>query len=59
MQEEIKSIIKEYMTNKKANEILRINKKQECRSFHEIDEWNGNKVFVYNKISASAIELWE
>jgi hypothetical protein len=54
-----KMILKEYRTDKRANEVSGTDRKQECRWFNEMDEWNSSRASVHNQIPASATEIFE
>ena len=51
-----KNILAEYRNDKRANEILGSDRKQECRWFDEIDTWNSKRASVHNQIRTSAQE---
>jgi hypothetical protein len=46
--------LKEYRTNKRANEIFGNDRKQECKWFLEMNQWHGSMASVQNQIPASA-----
>ncbi len=47
------------MTNKRAKEVARTDRKQECRWCLEMDEWNGKRMSVQTQISTNDIESLE
>lgn len=51
------NMIKEYGIEKRANEVERYDRKQQCRWFHKMDEWYGNTTIVQNQIPASATKF--
>ena len=51
-----KTILADYRNDKRANEILGTDRKQECRWFDEMDIWNSTRASVHNQIPASAME---
>ena len=53
-----KIILNEYRTDKIANEISSSDRKQECKSFTQMDQWHGSRASVHNDIPASATESW-
>ena len=53
-----KTILNEYKTDKRANEISGSDRKQECKWFTEMDQWHGSRASVHNDIPASATESW-
>ena len=53
-----KTILNVYGTNKRANEILGSDRKQEYKRFTEMDQSHGSRVSAYNDIPASASESW-
>ena len=50
-----KTILNEYKTDKRANEILGSDRIHECKWFTEMNQCHGSKASVHNKIPASAI----
>ena len=55
MQKKYKTILNEYKTDKRANEILGSDRIHECKWFTEMNQCHGSKASVHNKIPASAI----
>ena len=53
-----KTILNEYRTDKKANEISGSDRKQECKWFTHMDQWHGSRASVHNNIPASATKSW-
>jgi hypothetical protein len=53
-----KTILKEYRTDKRANEISGSDRKHECKWFTEMDQWHGSRASVHNEIPASATKSW-
>ena len=54
IQKKYKTILNEYRTDKRANEILGKDRKQECKWFTQMDQWYGSRASVHNDIPASA-----
>ena len=53
-----KTILSEYRTYKKENEISGSDRKQECKWFTEMDQWHRSRANVHNDIFASATKSW-
>jgi len=53
-----KTILSEYKTDKRANEISGSDRKQECKWFTEMDQWHSSRASVHNDIPASATKSW-
>ena len=53
-----KTILNEYRTDRKVNEISSRNRKHECKWFTWMDQWHGSRANVHNEISATATNFW-
>jgi hypothetical protein len=53
-----KTILNEYIINKKTHKISSSDRKQECKWFTKMDQWHGSRANVHNDIHANATESW-